>query len=111
MGKPSRKRRNPLYQSSVASQPENRRTIPQSPAWFAELSRVNARQAGMTKSLVRSAGRLDVCTVCGDTPALIYDSVEDPHLPLRLCDTCLVVQRDVFGTVLQLRAVSPSPEH
>lgn len=108
MGKPSRKRRNPLRQTSLLLGQEDNRSIPHSPAWFAEFSRVNARQAGMTRTLVRSAGRHDVCTICGGTPAPIYDSSEAPYLPLRLCDTCLVVQREVFGSVVELRTVSPS---
>lgn len=70
---------------------------PHTPAWFAALALINSRQAGVTATIVARARRLDVCSVCGDVPAPIYDLAAPPHLSIRLCRDCLDCQRGMFG--------------
>ena len=99
MSKPSRKRRNPLRQTGGQ---RHSRLVPHSDAWYAALVQIDPAQAFMTQAVVDHAGRPDVCSVCGDKPARIYDLTADPSLPIRLCDRCLVFQREL-GARLQKR--------
>jgi hypothetical protein len=62
-------------------------------------------RALITGTLVDMAGRSDICSICGDTPALVYDDLETPYLPLRLCDDCIRIQQ-VQGARLRLRSDS-----
>lgn len=70
---------------------------PHTPAWFPVLAGINPRQAAMAAAVVARAGRLDVCSVCGDVPAPVYRIDADAPLLVRLCDDCRAIQRDGFG--------------
>lgn len=65
---------------------------PHSPEWFEALAAFNPMQAAMTKQMIAMSGRDDVCSVCGDDPAIDYKL--NGSLPekavgtLRLCDDC-----------------------
>ena len=50
----------------------DRRLVPHSTPWFEALVRFNPDQVAHTAAIVRMAGRLDVCSVCGDDPAADY---------------------------------------
>jgi hypothetical protein len=98
MGKASRKRRNPRRQPT----PNNESLVPHSDAWFEALLRVDPWTALLTGAVLDRAQRLDVCSICGETSAPIYDLLEVPHLPLRLCSDCADIQRHM-GTHIQPR--------
>jgi hypothetical protein len=110
MSKPSRKRRNPRRQGTNSSIPGNDHQMPHAPAWFAALARVTPHQAEMTRTVLGLANRRDVCSICGDTPALIYDTLEAPHLPVRLCADCAEIQAAMWGTQLRLRSTADTGE-
>ena len=72
--------------------------VPHTDEWFAALSQWNPAQAMMTRMVLRTAGRPDVCSVCGDDPARDYRLDEEYRPPsgvdtLRLCDDCLRIRR------------------
>ena len=60
----------------------------------------------MTGAVTEAADRLDVCSVCGDRPAPVYDLVETPFLSVRLCADCAAIQTAAFG----LRVCVRQPE-
>ncbi len=72
---------------------------PHTPEWFAALDIWNPPQAAMTRHIVETAGRFDVCSVCGDDPARDY-RLEEAYRPaagvdaVRLCDDCLAIRRN-----------------
>jgi len=97
MGKPSRKRKNPL-------RPRRSRAVPHSSAWFEETLHHNPVAAFLTGTVIGHTGRTDGCSVCGDTPAPIYDALDAPHQSLRLCADCLGIRTQGFGERYQLRS-------
>jgi hypothetical protein len=97
MGKPSRKRRNPLRQTAPHGGPTLPTLIPHTNAWFEAMLPIDPVRALITTSVVERAGRLDACSVCGDSPAPIYDDLHAPHVPMRLCEFCLPFRVDVLG--------------
>lgn len=75
---------------------------PHSPEWFDALDKSNPKQAAQTRQILCAAGRDDVCSVCGDQPALDYTLVSEQAAAsdvstLKLCADCLVIRRDVHG--------------
>jgi hypothetical protein len=100
MGTPSRKHRNPV----VA---QRRLLVPHSPAWFAHLERCVPHQAAMTRVVLDRAGRVDTCSVCGDTPAPIFEDLDAPSLPIRLCAECLTIRMSLFGERSRHRDPAP----
>jgi hypothetical protein len=61
--------------------------------WFVALEGINPQQATHTRQIIESAGRDDVCSVCGDDPAKDFRLVHpEPALnaviTLRLCNDC-----------------------
>ena len=89
MGKPSRKRTNPV----VASR---RQLVPHTPAWFRELRRIDPMKAAITNAILERTGQMDGRSICGDRPAPIHDMLGDPWFPLRLCADCADI-RDGLG--------------
>ena len=59
---------------------------PHTAEWFEALRRINPQQAAQTQQIVRTAGRTDVCSICGDARSKTYRAVDNPGLTLRLCD-------------------------
>lgn len=55
--------------------------------WLDELSKIDPKQATLTRAIVEAAGREDVCSICGDTPSREY-SKTNAVLTVRLCDDC-----------------------
>lgn len=102
MGKPSRKRRNPMHQSEGNGRSNPRALTPHSSAWFEAQLQTETLRALWTGEILGQAGRMDACSVCGDTPAPIYDDLEEPYLPLRLCADCIGWQQ-ALGARLRLR--------
>lgn len=75
---------------------------PHSPEWFAALRRVNPTQAEHTQQIISLAGRDDICSICGDDPAIDYKLAGDQVAPdaistLRLCGECLEIRRGMYG--------------
>lgn len=73
--------------------------VPHSPEWFAALKEWNPYQAQASRAIVDLAGKVDVCSVCGDEPAADYKLDEErPPLgsvrSLRLCDDCLRIRTE-----------------
>lgn len=95
MSKPSRKQKNPLRKISLPT--AFRTMIPHSDAWFAELMKINVRQAQMTHALVRRSGSTHCCTFCGELPAPIFTQARLPNLPARLCADCLGIRAKLYG--------------
>jgi hypothetical protein len=74
---------------------------PHSPEWFSILEAYDARQAGRTRQVIKQAESPDVCSICGDTPAMDYKLVHPVpaarSVPtLRLCDDCRLI-RELSG--------------
>lgn len=73
---------------------------PHSPEWFAALKVMNPSQAAHTRSLVETAGRNDICSVCGDSPAeeLRIVGGDTPALSsIRLCQDCRTIRAATLG--------------
>ena len=71
---------------------------PHTAEWFSALESSNPNQAAMTRQIISSAGRSDVCSVCGDTPATDYKVVGAQFstaigASIRLCDDCREIRR------------------
>ena len=94
MSKPSRKRRNPIIA-------ERRSLTPHSPEWLALLVRIDPVKARMTYSVLHRSGRLDVFSICGDTPAPIHDLMHEPWLPVRLCADCAEIRNAMGDAVVR----------
>jgi hypothetical protein len=68
---------------------------PYSRKWFRALEAFDPIKAEMTKlALLRAGGNLNVCQICGDSPAadyqLIDENMESNAVAVaRLCDDCL----------------------
>jgi hypothetical protein len=70
---------------------------PHSPEWFAAMTRRDPRQATMTRMVIDAAGSSDVCSICGDDPALDF-RLDEPGadvvhpLTLKLCIDCVSIR-------------------
>ena len=100
MGKPSRKRRNPLIMA-------RRQLVPHTAEWFVELERIDPRKAALTRAVLHRARRLDSCSICGDTPAPIHDACDAPWLPLRLCADCVEIRAKYLAEQYVSRLTTP----
>jgi hypothetical protein len=75
---------------------------PHSAEWFTALQGFNPQQAAATRQVLKSAGREDVCSVCGDDPASELKIFGD-KLPanavasIRLCDDCRRLRGSMHG--------------
>ena len=74
---------------------------PHSEEWFEALHKFSPRQAEMPRAIVNAAGRMDVCSICGDQPAADYELVDptldnDAVATIRLCDDCKITQGGNF---------------
>jgi hypothetical protein len=76
---------------------------PHTGSWYEALVLTQPHRAAIASIMVARAGRADVCSVCGDRPAPVYDDLDPPYLPLRLCADCLVFRRDGAGERLHRR--------
>lgn len=75
---------------------------PHSPEWFDALEKSNPKQAAQTRQILSARGHDDVCSICGDEPALDYALAERQPVSgvvstLRLCNDCLDIRREVHG--------------
>ena len=67
--------------------------IPHTSEWFKALEALDPAQAAMTKQLIDLAGKVEVCSACGDFPTTDYRVVGVSLAPgvdatIRLCDDC-----------------------
>jgi hypothetical protein len=63
-----------------------------SPEWFKALEAFNPAQAAYMRSILKTAGREDVCRICGDSPAQdlkIVGASAPPLASIRLCKDLL----------------------
>lgn len=72
---------------------------PHSSEWFAAMDKFNPHQAACTKEILNLAGSLEVCSICGDSPAGDYQLsmrmlAADAVATIRLCDDCLGIQKN-----------------
>lgn len=73
---------------------------PHSKEWFAALQAFNPVQAAHTRTILEAAGREDVCSVCGDSPAeelKIVGSDAPPLASIRLCKDCRTMRASLQG--------------
>lgn len=80
--------------------------VPHSDGWFDALTRLDPRQAAMTKRIVSEAGSAEVCGVCGDAPANDYqlvgvDFAPDTPATIRLCRDCKSIREGSLGERLE----------
>lgn len=73
------------------------RTKPHSADWFKALNSFNRQQAEHTHTILRAAGRDDVCSICGDEPASDYELVVPAPSAkavstVRLCGDCRLIR-------------------
>lgn len=73
---------------------------PHSDAWFRALALRNPGQATHSRKIIELAGRTDVCTVCGDDPAIDLRLIEegvppDQSFTMKLCDDCRAIRTGV----------------
>jgi len=71
---------------------------PNSPEWLAALESFDQVQAAHTRTILRAAGREDVCSICGDEPASDYKLVSpkpyrDAVATIRLCEDCVKIRK------------------
>jgi hypothetical protein len=88
---------------------------PHSPEWFDALDKSNPKQAAQTRQILSAVGREDVCSVCGDQPALDYTLASEQAAAsdvstLKLCADCLVIRRDVHRENFILLAIEHGDE-
>lgn len=87
--------------SLAALGPETVLLTPHTPEWFSALTSWNPSQAAQTRQILELAGKLDVCSICGDEPATDYRLI-GPTVPdgcvhtIRLCDDCWNIQRGMY---------------
>jgi len=85
---------------------------PHTREWFDALEIWNPPQAMMTRAAIAAAGKPDVCSICGDDPALDY-RLEKNHRPpggvdtFRLCDDCLKIRRELGEPFIALDMTEP----
>jgi hypothetical protein len=82
--------------------------VPHTPEWFAVLAAWDPPQAAMTKCVIEAAGRVDVCSICGDEPTRDYRleaAYRRPAGPdtLRLCDSCVEIRRQMGDPFVPLK--------
>ena len=75
---------------------------PHTPEWFAAMDTFDPSQAQLTRQILKIAGRLDVCGVCGSKNCDDYkvtprDKTVHSASTLRLCEIC----RDLRAVVLK----------
>ena len=75
---------------------------PHSPEWFRALDASNPTQAAHTRQIIASAGRDDVCSVCGDDPAEDYKVIGSSFsakavASIRLCGDCREIRIEMHG--------------
>src|SRR5580658_6589345 len=90
------RRRNGEYKGSM-SKVMNYLT-PHTDEWFNTLESCDSSQATITRQVVLLAGRSDVCSVCGDSPASDYKIIGQHFSPeigatIRLCHDCKEIRR------------------
>jgi len=81
--------------------------VPHTDEWFAVLSRQNPQQATLVRNAIAAAVSIDVCSFCGDGPALNYRLINalvqrDTVLTAKLCDDCRVIRRHQYGEAFEL---------
>jgi hypothetical protein len=74
---------------------------PHTPDWFRALSAFDEVQAAATQRIIESAGRDDVCSICGDHPAADYKLIGEKLsskavATIRLCDDCRVIRAEMY---------------
>jgi cation transport regulator ChaC len=84
--------------------------LPHSAEWFREMVAVDETKLEITKAVLAAAGGSDVCSICGDEPALDYQLAGE-YLPgelvptLRLCEDDLRI-REAGGEAFVRMAVN-----
>ena len=67
---------------------------PHTPEWFRAMQAFDPVKAEIAKDVIATAGRMDICSICGDSPADDYQII-DRYMPsnavatIRMCDDCL----------------------
>ncbi len=82
---------------------------PHTREWFAALEGFNPQQARHTRAILTAAGRDDVCSVCGDDPAVDYQIIFPTPQPqsvatIRLCDDCRLIREMNCRIIRSLQA-------
>jgi hypothetical protein len=71
--------------------------VPNTEPWLARLAKINPQQAEATRAILKLAGRLDVCSICGDDEdGRAEYLIEGPGLNASLCQTCKGMQESMY---------------
>jgi hypothetical protein len=75
---------------------------PNSEAWLTALAKIDPGQAAHARQIIKSAGSIEICSICGDSPSQDYQLVgikldEDAVATIRLCKDCLTIRRNTQG--------------
>lgn len=73
---------------------------PHTPEWFEALEAFDPIKATVTKIVIESLGSVNVCSVCGESPAQDYEMVDrymqkNAVATIRLCEDCVKVKMNV----------------
>jgi hypothetical protein len=83
--------------------------------WFSALHAVNPYLSSLTRQTLRQAGRIDVCSICGDARCqdfLVMGSIFESNIgaTMRLCNSCRELRSRVHSEVLSpMRSQSQPP--
>ncbi|HBS21615.1 MULTISPECIES: YiiX/YebB-like N1pC/P60 family cysteine hydrolase [Thalassospira] len=82
------------------------RVVPHSELWFSIVDSVEPRLGALARFAIQSEQSLEICSACGDVPAIDYRIVNSaeamPGVPsLRLCDDCHAIRLG-YGEELEL---------
>ncbi|MBP7065164.1 YiiX/YebB-like N1pC/P60 family cysteine hydrolase [Ferrovibrio sp.] len=85
---------------------------PHTPFWWYIVERVEPNLAALSRHVVTSEGKADVCTSCGDQPASPYRLVNGaetmPGVPsLRLCGDCVEIRLGMGNTLMPFLSRPP----
>jgi len=80
---------------------------PHSKDCFNALDAFDPQQAAHTRQILKSAGRPDVCSICGDHPATDFKIAGKSSVPanavasIRLCADCRQLRADMLDEVYE----------
>jgi hypothetical protein len=72
--------------------------MPHTSEWITALEEWDPIQAGIVRAHIEKTGRIDICSICGDSPANDYYFAKEYRAPggvdtLRLCNDCVQIRR------------------
>ncbi|SFJ97319.1 YiiX/YebB-like N1pC/P60 family cysteine hydrolase [Methylophaga sulfidovorans] len=87
-----------LESKGLLTRPQPVHLVPHTDEWFSSMEQWDPPKAMMTRAIIEIYGNTNVCSVCGDAPAIDY-YLDEENRPiagpdtLRLCDDCVSIRR------------------